>query len=51
MHLIIAILALSLTSCALYRMPAPDEFSTVPVTNNPTVTHDPGDNLVPQINQ
>ncbi|MDR3623583.1 MAG: hypothetical protein P4L16_00380 [Chlamydiales bacterium] len=39
-------LLFTLSSC-MYRMPAEDEFSTVPITNNPHVTKDKGNSLLP----
>ncbi len=34
------LLTLLFSGCCLYRMPDPDEFSTVPMTNNPMVTRE-----------
>ena len=36
----------TLTSC-IYRMPAEDEFSCQPLTNNPNITHDKGKLCIP----
>jgi len=36
----------TLTSC-LYRMPKEDDLHTIPLTNNPNVTNDPGSLTVP----
>lgn len=40
-------LLLLLTSCGVYSMPCDDDFSTVPLTNNPNVTRDRGQSLCP----
>lgn len=42
-------LLITLSSC-MYRMPHEDEFSTVPITNNPYVTKDKGNSLLPGLN-
>lgn len=38
-------LVLNLTGC--YRMPTDDDCSVVPTTNNPDITRDQGDTLIP----
>ena len=40
-----ALLLTSLAGC--YPMPTEDDFSVVPTTNNPDVTRDTGDSLLP----
>lgn len=41
------ITALSTTSC--YRMPGNHDYSVVPTTNNPAVTHERRDNFLPSV--
>jgi len=36
-----------LTGC--YRMPSENEYSLVPTTNNPAVTYEKNDNLMPSV--
>jgi hypothetical protein len=40
-------LTVALTSC--YRMPTDDDFSVVPTTNNPALTCDKNDSLIPSV--
>ena len=40
-----ALLGACLTSC--YRMPSENDFSLVPTTNNPAVTYEKNDSLMP----
>lgn len=47
MKWILLALPLLFVSCGVYRMPTEDEFSTVPLTNNPHVTKDSGNSLLP----
>lgn len=41
------LMALLLSSCALYRMPTDDSFSLIPKTNNPDYIRDRGQNALP----
>ncbi len=41
------LLPLFFSSCGIYCMPEEDDFSTVPLTNNPHVTKDAGKSLAP----
>lgn len=47
--LILTLLVTTMSSC-IYRMPQEDEFSTVPLTNNPNITKDKGKIAIPGVN-
>lgn len=41
--------SLFLVAASCYRMPEEDEFSLVPTTNNPAITHERNDSMVPAV--
>lgn len=44
------IFTLTLISCTgCYRMPGEDDYSVVPTTNNPSVTCEKNDNIMPAV--
>lgn len=41
------LLAILVAACGPYRMPEDDDLHTIPLTNNPDVTNDPGMMTIP----
>jgi hypothetical protein len=35
--------------CSCYRMPGDNDYSVVPTTNNPSVTYEKNDNMMPSM--
>ena len=46
---ILAFVGISYLLLGCYRMPAEDEYSLVPTTNNPAVTYQKNDSLLPGV--
>jgi hypothetical protein len=45
---LLALMALAAVSC--YRMPEEEGFNTKPLTNNPAVTREPSEKMIPGVN-